>query len=109
MELVRDRSYDKNFAFSENLVKASNYKMIRSDDWKLLLRSENELELFDLKSDPREQHNLYAEKAEITRSLFAELNVWIGTQNEKSNLLSTDKIQLDDELTEKLKALGYIN
>jgi hypothetical protein len=83
--------------------------MIRTNNWKLLLRFQNELELFDLKSDPKEQHNLFAEKTEIAESLHEKLSTWVNKQEEKSKVFSTDKVQLDDELKKKLKALGYIN
>ena len=33
----------------------------------------------------------------------------MDTQEGKSKLFSSEKFQLDDELTEKLKALGYMN
>jgi hypothetical protein len=33
----------------------------------------------------------------------------MGAQAEKSNVISADKIKIDDELTEQLKALGYVN
>ena len=110
VELLKKRSYDNVFAFSESVLPSRReYKMIRTNNWKLLLRFQNELELFDLKSDPKEQHNLFAEKTEIAESLHEKLSTWVNKQEEKSKVFSTDKVQLDDELKKKLKALGYIN
>lgn len=113
VESVKGGPHDKIFAFSENSDHVYGYqKMIRSNNWKLLLklRPRSELELFDLKNDPKELHNIVAEKAKIAESLHEKLSVWMDTQGGKSKALSGDnKIQLDDELNEKLKALGYIN
>ncbi|MBI2487159.1 MAG: hypothetical protein HYW01_09405 [Deltaproteobacteria bacterium] len=89
--------------------------MIRSNDWKLLLGSridseQMDMELYNLETDPEEQKNLFAEEVEIGKSLFAELQNWMDSQEEKSKVTSTDnKVQLDKELTDQLKALGYIN
>lgn len=107
VELVKKGSYDDGiFAFSEA---DPYYKMIRSKDWKLLRRYPNKLELFDLTADPKEQHNLFAEKPKVAKSLHEKLHTWIGVQEKRSEFFSSDRIQLDDEMTEKLKALGYIN
>lgn len=104
--LVEKGSYDRTFAFSE---KSSRYKAIRSNDWKLIRRSQTELELYNLKSDPGERSNLLSENPGVARSLYEELDTWIGIQNEKSKLYTASEIQLDSELTKKLKALGYVN
>ncbi len=106
VELVRIGSYDSVFAFSQ---RDHEYKMIRSKDWKLLHRSQSHLELYDLINDPREQFNLFDEKSERGKSLLAELQAWMDAQAVKSNVMSADKIKIDDELTEQLKALGYVN
>lgn len=109
VELVKKGSYDKIFAFSENSFNGLSYKMVRTNDWKLFRISEDKLELYDLKRDPKEQHNLFGKEGEIAKSLFERLHTWMDTQEEKSKVFPPDKIQFDDELNEKLKALGYIN
>ena len=107
VELVKLGSYDSVFAFSQ---KDHEYKMIRSKDWKLLQRSQSEFELFDLIKDPKEQLNIFAQETEVAKSLFEALNIWSDTQKQLSKSNSTDnKIELDKELTDQLKALGYIN
>lgn len=112
VELVKKGSYDKVFAFSENYNSVhETTRMIRSSDWKLLSRiwPQKKLELFNFKNDPKEKHNLFAEEVETGKFLFEKLQKWIYTQEEKVKIFPTDKIEHDDELTEKLKALGYIN
>ncbi len=106
VELVQKGTYGKTHAFSERNYR---YKMIRSNDWKLIHKSETELELFDLKNDPGEQDNLIAEKPSIAKFLYKDLGFWMDIQKEKSKLFTADKIELDGELTQKLKALGYVN
>jgi len=106
VELVERGSYDKTFAFSE---KNSKYKMIRSNDWKLIHRSQTNLELYDLRNDPGEQNSLLTKNPDVAKTLYKELDTWIGIQDEKSKLFTAGKIKLDGELTQKLKALGYVN
>ncbi len=119
VELVKKQSYDsKVFAFSETFYprrsKYGGYRMIRSNNWKLLLKSGDktgpwEIELYNLQADPEEKSNLIAEEQEMGKSLFAKLAAWVDNQREKSNLPTAEEVKLDDELVEQLKALGYIN
>ena len=46
----------------------------------------------------------------MAKSLFEALNIWSDAQKKLSKSNSTDnQIELDKELTDQLKALGYIN
>lgn len=49
-----------------------------SDGWKMTLGPGTEGELFDLKTDPKERHNLFYENAQLERvkTLAARLNLW---------------------------------
>ncbi|HEX3035792.1 MAG TPA: sulfatase [Thermodesulfobacteriota bacterium] len=114
--LVKKGLYDEVFAFSERSLgrkrEFSEYRMIRSNDWKLLLRSKEEsgmleLELYNLKVDPKEQNNLHTEEVEVGKSMFAKLQTWMNRHKGKSK--PADKIKLDDDLKKQLKDLGYIN
>ncbi|MEZ4987794.1 MAG: sulfatase-like hydrolase/transferase [Saprospiraceae bacterium] len=50
---------------------------IRSGDWKLLeFFEENRVELYNLKNDPSEQHDLAADMPEKTAELHAQLKAW---------------------------------
>ena len=65
------------------------------------------LELFDLLSDPLEQHNLFKEKPEIAAEMLELLKqhaAYNPTGTEKHPLETTDV-----ELLRQLEALGYIN
>ncbi len=59
-------------------------------------------ELYDLREDPGEQHNLYAEQPGRVAVLRRELERWAGG----GGALSLG--ELDREATEKLAALGYL-
>lgn len=63
------------------------------------------VELFDLKQDPLEKHNLAAEKGEIARRMLDQLQPYI--QSAKRRNLG-QKALMDKELEERLRALGYI-
>jgi arylsulfatase A-like enzyme len=107
LKLVKDSSYDGEFALSE---RDYYYKMIRNKNWKLLHRSASELELFDLISDPDEQHNLYPEKMEIAKPMLETLKNLTDELRERTEINpSENAIELDRDLTNQLKALGYIN
>ena len=57
---------------------------IRSDRYKLLdFYQQNRIELYDLQSDPGENHNLAIEQPEITRQLMQKLNDWRKEMNVK--------------------------
>jgi arylsulfatase A-like enzyme len=57
---------------------------VREGDWKLIEWFEdNQVELYNLKSDPGEQHNLAAEQAETATALREKLHAWreaVGAQ-----------------------------
>ncbi len=61
---------------------ASQYKhgtcsVIRKNDMKLIqFLANGELELYDLKSDPKEEHNLARSRPELTRQMVTELSGW---------------------------------
>ena len=69
----------------------------------------SEIELYNLEVDSKEQHSLFAQEVEIGKSLFAELQAWMGIQKRKSKFVPTDEIELDENLKGQLKALGYMN
>lgn len=88
------------------------------DDWKVILntkdlttnrpligfRAEDTVELYDLKTDPREKHNLRDEKPKVLAGLLKELASLINT---KSPIEARKEI-LDEKTVERLRSLGYI-
>ncbi len=50
---------------------------IRSDDWKLIHYYEDDRrELYNLRDDPGEQHDLAEQESVVTRSLYQKLESW---------------------------------
>ena len=63
------------------------------------------IELYDLKADPLEKHNLVASRGEIARRMMAELEPYLAAAKGPG---SGSKASMDKELEERLRALGYI-
>jgi choline-sulfatase len=87
-------------------------------DWKVILntqdlttnrpligfRAEDSVELYDLKTDPREKRNLRREKPKLSAGLLKELAALINTE---SPIQARKKI-IDEKTAERLKSLGYL-
>jgi arylsulfatase A-like enzyme len=64
------------------------------------------IEAFDLKRDPRERNNIYKRTQAVRQDILAELDAYYA---EKAKLQrNRQRIRMDKELEEKLKALGYL-
>jgi len=64
--------------------------------------------LFDLAEDPAEKHNLAGvspQTTEMSRRLQAHLN---QTDRQRAGLLREDEVELDKEVLDRLRALGYL-
>jgi tetratricopeptide (TPR) repeat protein len=77
---------------------------LRTGDYKYIDSSRPEL--YDLKNDPREQHNLYEERKEIALQMKAELRKWERSPVQAEAVMHPGAV--DDETHEKLAALGYV-
>ena len=60
-------------------------------------------ELYNLKNDPAEEHNIYDQEREIGATLFLSLTKWLS-QNPENSFPKADS----KEVLETLKSLGYI-
>lgn len=77
----------------------------RTDRWKLIATpAQDRYELYDLGEDPAERHDLAAERPEELAEMKRLLRRW------KAGLhpVRSEAAVLDQETTEDLKALGYI-
>jgi arylsulfatase A-like enzyme len=83
----------------QQCVYEGRYKLIRSSPT-------GTIELYDLIEDRREQHNLASSKPAVVRKLIADLDAFLKYAEENS-VNPEEKIHLDEEELEKLKALGY--
>ncbi len=86
------------------------YRMVMSDGWKLIEKvGADVFELYDLREDPNEQHNLIGSHAERAASLRALLDDWLAgfdhTFDVETPAASED---MAPELLERLRGMGYL-
>ena len=80
----------------------------RSKDWKYVLRTRYEDELYNLAADPQEEDNLLAGEGaeEYDTGKYKEaISRWLEASPEKTDNAQTTK----KEILDKLRALGYVN
>jgi arylsulfatase A-like enzyme len=95
---------------------AGRIHSIRSPEWRLVLNPDRytpeapggpypiaEVELYDLRVDPKEARNLAAERPEIVRALAAELQAFRARQRARGR-----PTEHEPEALEELRALGYL-
>lgn len=69
---------------------------VRTADWKFI--DSPKPELFDLRADPKELHNVYSQHADIVKNLRAQLPKDIPLQTQ----------EISPEMQEQLASLGYV-
>jgi arylsulfatase A-like enzyme len=79
-------------------------RAIFSGDLKLIQWTAGSPELYDLASDPQEQHNLYTDKDPRARELTRRLDSWVASFPR----LTSGTRKIDPSVTERLKSLGYV-
>jgi arylsulfatase A-like enzyme len=93
------------------------YRVYREDDWKLVETSDGRTALFDLATDPDEDHDLAGERPEELARLEEALQTWVealGLPTLDAPVASVtgadaeEPAELDPAARERLKALGYI-
>ena len=68
-------------------------------------------ELYDLSSDPGEQHDLASERPRVLKELLERVGSWRGQQTALAARLRTGKrstTAMSGEMTERLRTLGYM-
>jgi arylsulfatase A-like enzyme len=94
---VKEHRFDLDL--EQQCVYEDRYKLIRSSP-------SGAIELYDLAEDPFERRDLASSKPGIVRKLVAELDAFLEFA-EANSVNPEEKIRLDEEELEKLKALGY--
>ena len=78
---------------------------VMSGDYKAIHRRDSgSMQLYDLRRDPGETHDLAAEQADVART-FARL---VAEYRDRDALGTVGEVPIDEALHEKLKALGYV-
>jgi arylsulfatase A-like enzyme len=99
-------------AFSESLhTTIFQKKSIRHDGYKLIYDIESgDLELYDLRSDPREQVNLADQAPEVAAEMLAELQAWMVRSAQAAAELPRQRPVsqvMSDEMRQRLRDAGY--
>jgi len=69
----------------------------------------SEYELYNLERDPGELRNLYETRPAVATRLRQKLEQWSAPWIEAAyNTVGTSNVQLDEEMRERLRALGYL-
>jgi uncharacterized sulfatase len=77
---------------------------------KLIQVDEKLDELFNLGDDPLESVNLLAERPSITNPMQKEMNRWVtAVSHQKNQVDAGSQVELDDNMTRRLRALGYMD
>jgi len=97
--------------FSEGLEQKS--RCIITPIWKLIVNESNDdhnpgggVELYNLKQDPKEQHNVLDVYPKIARELHERMELKL--QEFRKHSLATTEFTIDAETARKLRALGYL-
>lgn len=79
---------------------------VRSKQYKYIWSSDKQHELYNIQNDPNEQSNLISKEAGVAKDLEKELFIWYDSF-EKVDMEKEKNMNLDEDIKEKLKALGY--
>ena len=97
------------YAYSETFYPRFHYgwselKSFQDRKYKLIIAPE--LELYDIKSDPKEQKNLASDYPQVTRDLFNKASEFMDKAARNAHALDISK--MDEETRQRLVALGYV-
>ena len=101
----------REFSIAENTgPKSSNYllaRMIRTDRYKYIWKSNEAHELYDLLADPDERVNLITHEPEVARELSRKLHEW----NNAATTAEVDatSAEYDEVVLSRLRELGYVD
>lgn len=89
-----------------------NWRTYTVGTWKLIQRPGNRSRLYDLATDPREQHDIAAERPDMVHWLRGELGLRMAeTQAQRPQRRRRHRAQsteIDEETAAQLRALGYL-
>lgn len=101
-------------AFSDFL---DDRRVIRAGRWKLILRGHNPT-MFDLESDPSEQHELDRNRhpiaARFLRVMLGQYlgardrGQWLQSEQQDGTRFQTENAEMDQTIRDQLRALGYL-
>jgi len=92
--------------YSHRFKGDSHMWAVMREQWKLIVDSDGNTELYDMQNDRGEFQNLVEQHAELATRLQSEIDSYKAL-GERTDADSTS-VELSDKLLERLKALGYI-
>ncbi|MGA7668814.1 MAG: sulfatase [Nitrolancea sp.] len=81
-------------------------RSIRTDEWKYIWSSDGRHELFSLRNDAPEEHNVASIYPDVVADLDRQLTDWV-LQFQRAPVRSGE-VEFDEIVTSRLRALGYI-
>ncbi len=104
---------DKN-CLQEYIISESEFDpfigTIRGKKWKFIKNGkEDKEELYNLKKDPREKRNLLKENPEIAKKLRQKLKDHVNSSSQKREKDQSSDQEMNQEIKDKLRSLGYID
>ncbi len=81
---------------------------LRTKEWTYIMTKKRPDELYDRINDPKEQNNIIEKRSLIAQKLKEELKSFITLTTEAKPQV-TEKVDIDEELKEQLKSLGYLH
>jgi arylsulfatase A-like enzyme len=118
LSLIKKGGIYSQYVFSEHIQTVGDFLSsndwsssqfsVRTADWKLIYtldRENKNYELYNLKADPNELHNLAKIEKDQFKPLKAKLEEWMKRPRPKITPLTEP---LDEDTKERLKSLGYL-
>jgi len=81
-------------------------RMIRTDRYKYIWKSNQQHELYDLAGDPAETTNLFPTRPDLARRLIEQLEAWERGLEDKR--IETREAEYDEATLQRLRGLGYV-
>lgn len=108
--LAPPKAAERPFTVAENTAPKSLdnvlARMIRTDRYKYIWKSNQQHELYDLTRDPEETSNLVATEPDVARSMIEQLEAWERALQDKR--IETREADYDEATLQRLRGLGYI-
>ena len=94
------------FAYSENSYHEERSSLIYKNYHLIHDKNNNTFEFYNLNNDPEERNNLFGNKSEEESLMVREI---LRRESVNHSAGKTENAEMDEELVEQLKALGYAN
>jgi len=93
-------------AFAEN---AGALNAVRLDDWKLIRHANGREELYNLRADRQEQHDLSSTERERAAQLRSVLKGHLAAAADRAKAIGAERAPVTRQMLERLRALGYVS